>query len=587
MQRLKSRGHVDVIALTPTAASALALTTQECMIDRSEKIFRQFWKPGAFFVVIGAIGAVVRSIAPLIADKSNDPAVLVIDSQARNVVPILGGHKGGCEEFGCDLAQDLGSDFVFTGLSRTENKLAIDSFGQAWGWKRQGTDDQWKKLMIKLANQSPIIFDQSSGSDLWKDSKGAKNIFSLGNKSDILEKELSIKICSESYQNCCWHPATLWIGIGCERGISLNLLERSISQALDEAGLAKESIAGLATIDIKSDEMALKAFQDSHKTPIRFYKSKELLEVHVPTPSKVVLSEVGTPSVAEAAALLASGENGKLRFSKHVYKSKANEKGAVTVAIAESVLPFCPERGELHLVGSGPGDLGYLTHDSRFALSRSVIWIGYKRYLDLLEPLRRFDQVRIDSCLTDERDRCRTALKLAMQGIRVALISSGDSGIYGMAGLALELWLDKNESDRPDFKVHPGISALQIAAAKIGAPLMNDFCAISLSDCLISWEKIEARIRAAAISDFVIAFYNPRSLKRNWQLQKAFEILLQARPENTPVVFGHQLGRSQEMVKVHMLGSFPFEQVDMLSLVLVGNTTSIFKEEYVLTPRGY
>ena len=126
-----------------------------------------------------------------------------------------------------------------------------------------------------------------------------------------------------------------------------------------------------------------------------------------------------------------------------------------------------------------------------------------------------------------------------------------------------------------------------MAACRCGAPLINDFCAISLSDCLTSWNKIEARIRAAAFSDFVIAFYNPRSINRNWLLQKAFEILLERWPENTPVVFGYQLGRSDEVMEVHMLGSFPFEQVDMLSIILIGNTASVFKEGYVVTPRGY
>ncbi len=178
-------------------------------------------------------------------------------------------------------------------------------------------------------------------------------------------------------------------------------------------------------------------------------------------------------------------------------------------------------------------------------------------------------------------------LELATEGVKVSLISSGDSGIYGMAGLALELWLKKPKSERPLLQIHPGISCLNIAAAKIGAPLMNDFCAISLSNYLTPWEKIEDRIKAAAISDFVIAFYNPKSKDRNWQLKKAFEILLENRSTETPVVLGRQLGRKEEKMEIHTLGSLPIEKVDMLTLVLVGNSSSFMKDGFVVTPRGY
>ena len=194
--------------------------------------------------------------------------------------------------------------------------------------------------------------------------------------------------------------------------------------------------------------------------------------------------------------------------AKRIFHAEGGEQGAVTVAIAEAVHPLAPKKGELHLIGSGPGSLQLLTADAREALSRCILWVGYGLYLDLLEPLRRCDQVRLDGQLTRERDRCWQALDLARQGARVALISSGDSGIYGMAGLALELWMDLPETERPRFQVHPGLSALQLAAARAGAPLMHDFCTISLSDRLTPWRVIERRIEAAACGDFVVAIYN-------------------------------------------------------------------------------
>jgi cobalt-precorrin 5A hydrolase/precorrin-3B C17-methyltransferase len=213
--------------------------------------------------------------------------------------------------------------------------------------------------------------------------------------------------------------------------------------------------------------------------------------------------------------------------------------------------------------------------------------VGYGLYLDLLEPLRRPDQLRRDGRLTEERARCAEALALAQAGLRVALISSGDSGIYGMAGLALELWLQQPQQDRPRFEVHPGLSALQLAAARAGAPLMHDFCTISLSDRLTPWAVIERRLQAAAAGDFVVALYNPRSLGRDWQLQRAVELLLQGRPGSTPVVLARQLGRAEEQVSLHSLGDLPVNQVDMLTLVLIGNSSSYSRDGRMVTPRGY
>jgi cobalt-precorrin 5A hydrolase/precorrin-3B C17-methyltransferase len=296
---------------------------------------------------------------------------------------------------------------------------------------------------------------------------------------------------------------------------------------------------------------------------------------------------MGTGSVAEAAALLSSGPNGQLKLHKRITHANDAECGAVTVAIAESMEAHAPQRGELHLIGSGPGDLALLTPDARKALERCPAWVGYGLYLDLLEPLRRSDQIRLDGQLTMERDRCQQALSLACQGVRVALVSSGDSGIYGMAGLALELWLDLPEDERPRFAVHPGISALQLAAAKAGAPLMHDFCTVSLSDRLTPWEVIERRLEGAAKGDFVVALYNPRSKGRDWQLQRAKDILLTERPVSTPVVMARQLGRQEEHVSFCRLDSLPVESVDMLTVLIIGNSSSRLDGGRMVTPRGY
>ena len=207
-------------------------------------------------------------------------------------------------------------------------------------------------------------------------------------------------------------------------------------------------------------------------------------------------------------------------------------------------------------------------------------------YLDLIKPLKRNDQVLIESNLTEERERCEKAIKLAEEGIKVALISSGDSGFYGMAGLLLELIQKINIQFRPTFEVHPGISSMQLAAALGGAPLMNDFCAISLSDKLTSWESLK-RIAGALLGDFVIVIFNPQSLERNWQFKKTLELCLGYRPENTPVLVGRQVGRQNQSIRFFNLDSIPIKDIDMLSIVIIGNSKTNLIDKIFLTPRGY
>ncbi|MGB1196012.1 MAG: precorrin-3B C(17)-methyltransferase [Synechococcus sp.] len=572
------------IALSPSAAASLDPCPDSVLVASASELLQTHWSEGGRLIVVGALGAVTRLIAPLINDKESDPAVLVLDAQGLQVVPLLGGHRAGGEQLARELAATLGGTAVITGDAATQGRLALDSFGELWGFRRSGTTDAWRRLMIQQAQGSPIAVRQQSGSEHWRACASASTLAFTSNPDD--RSELAIGPGSHAAP-CRWHPATLWLGLGCERNTSQCLIERAIHQALESAGLAAEAVAGFGSIEIKSDEPALLALAQDCDWTVRFFSASALAAVPVPTPSAVVEAEIGTASVAEAAALLAAGEGAQLLQSKRILHAGPEEQGAVTVAIAEAAQPFAPQRGELHLIGSGPGDLSLLTPDARRALSRCGVWVGYGLYLDLLEPLRRQDQVRLDGQLTRERDRCQQALSLAQQGARVALVSSGDSGIYGMAGLALELWMALAECSRPLFEVHPGLSALQLAAARAGAPLMHDFCTISLSDRLTPWPVIEQRLHAAAAGDFVVALYNPRSKGRDWQLQRAQEILLGHRPEHTPVVMARQLGRTEEQVTLHGLKALPVTQVDMLTVLVIGNSSSTMEGGRMVTPRGY
>ena len=584
LQRLQQIERIQTIALTPGAATTLQDVPADLQIAPASQLLSEHWTHGGNLLVIGAIGAVTRLVAPLAQDKHSDPAVVVIDARGEHVVPLLGGHAAGAEQLAHDLAAALGGRAVLTGDASTQGRLALDAFGEAWGWKRGGEASAWHQLMQSQAMEQPLSLAQQSGTTLWSTSAGSQQLQHL-DQSDP-SAALSIGASTDAAA-CRWHPATLWIGIGCERNTSVGLVERAVASALARASLAPEAVAGISSIDAKADEPALLRLCEQRGWPLRLHNASSLAKVAVPTPSEVVKAEMGTASVAEAAALLAAGDGAPLRQPKQIFHAKPGEQGAVTVAIAEASQAFAPQRGELHLIGSGPGALELLTPDARQALSRCVTWVGYGLYLDLLEPLRRHDQVRVDGQLTRERDRCQQALELARAGTRVALVSSGDSGIYGMAGLALELWMDLPESDRPLFQVHPGLSALQLAAAKAGAPLMHDFCTISLSDRLTPWEVIERRLQAAAAGDFVVALYNPRSQGRDWQLQRAIEILLTDRPATTPVVMARQLGRREESVRLLELASLRPEDVDMLTVLVIGNSSSRVTGGRMVTPRGY
>ena len=541
------------------------------------------WSSASAFVVVGACGLVTRLIAPLLSGKDRDPAVVVVDPEGRFAIPLLGGHAAGAEQLSQRVAASLGGQAVLTGATAAMGRLNLDSFGQAWGWQRGQGD--WSGLMQAAARDSaPLLVEARHGSRRWLDLPAAAGLQTAPANATATP---AMVVDIHSGDGCRWHPPSLWLGLGCERHTSLSLLERLVDQTLADLQLAPEAVAGLASIDRKADEPALLALAAQRHWPMRWFDAPRLAAVPVPNPSTAVAQEMGTASVAEAAALLAAGPEAQLLQTKRIERAGSGERGAATLAIALAESQWAPQRGQLHLVGSGPGSLDLLTGDARRALAEATVWVGYGLYLDLLEPLRRPDQLRWDGQLTEERARCALALELASQGLNVALVSSGDSGIYAMAGLALELWLAQAADGRPSFVVHPGISALQLAAARAGAPLMHDFCTISLSDRLTPWAVIERRLQAAAAGDFVVALYNPRSQGRDWQLARAQELLLEGRPAETPVAIARQLGRADEAVSLHSLGELPVEQVDMLTLVLVGNSTSYAQDGRMVTPRGY
>jgi len=238
----------------------------------------------------------------------------------------------------------------------------------------------------------------------------------------------------------------------------------------------------------------------------------------------------------------------------------------------------------LTVIGIGPGSEAMMTQEAIAALQEAEIVVGYKTYTHLVKPLTGDKQV-IKTGMCKEIERCQTAIELAQAGHNVALISSGDAGIYGMAGLVLELVT----SQKLDIEVRlvAGITASIAAASLLGAPLMHDFCHISLSDLLTPWPVIEKRIIAAASADFVICFYNPRSRGREGHLARAFELMREFTDAKTPVGVVKAAGRKKEQKWLTTFGEMDFEPVDMTSLVIVGNKTTFVRDGLMITPRGY
>jgi cobalt-precorrin 5A hydrolase/precorrin-3B C17-methyltransferase len=350
----------------------------------------------------------------------------------------------------------------------------------------------------------------------------------------------------------------------------------------------------VVSLELKADEPAIHALARQLGVPARFFPAGRLeAEAHrLANPSAVVFGATGCHGVAEGAALAAVGPDGELLVAK-------TRSARATLAIGRARTPLDPTRigrpqGRLAIVGLGPGPAAWRTPEADALLADAEDWVGYRGYLDLLGPRPGGDPARHAFALGEETARAQKALELAAAGRRVALISSGDAGIYGMASLLCEVLAQGEDAawQRIALTVSPGVSALQAAAARAGAPLGHDFCAISLSDLLTPWDVIERRLEAAARADFVIALYNPASLRRRDGLARALAVLRGARPPTTPLVHARNLGRAGESVETTPLSDFDPGTVDMLSLLIVGSSGTRWLRRpnggaLVYTPRGY
>ncbi len=544
------------------------------------------WHSHHSFVFSLATGAVIRLIADLLQDKATDPAVVVVDETGKWVISLCGGHQGGADRLAQIIARQLGAIPILTGAAIASDLPGVDVLGVPFGW-RKGEGD-WTGVSAAIARKEPVEVMQSAGSKLWQDHLPPQHPFQF--QKSASQGRVVISANQDNIQASIpqvkWYPRVLWVGMGCERDTSQKVMEYALKQVFKNHNLAESAIAGIATIDIKGDEVGMVQLCQDKGYPLRTFTAERLAKVKVPTPSEIVQGEVGTASVAEAAAILAADRD-QLVVNKGIFRLEG-EKGAVTIAIAQSEREYTGRTGQLYLVGTGPGDLTQMTPAAQSAVTQADVVIGYSLYIDLIKPLQRPGQIIESLPITQERQRAQRAIDLAQWGLTVAVVSSGDSGIYGMAGLVLEELADQGwDGITPDVEIFPGVSALQSASARVGTPLMHDFCAISLSDLLTPWEVIEKRLQMAAQGDFITALYNPRSRTRTQQIFTAQEIFLQHRKGETPVAIVKSAYRQDEQITLTTLEKMTKSEIDMLTTVIIGNSSTQNYANWMITPRGY
>jgi cobalt-precorrin 5A hydrolase/precorrin-3B C17-methyltransferase len=537
------------VAVTDAGRALAARLPYELAEGRAGEVVPEGWAGADAFVLFLATGAAVRIVAPLLNDKATDPAVVCVDEAGRFAVALCGGHAGGANALARTVAAALGAIPVVTTATDAVAVPALDllpgftSTGDIAGVTTAMLDGRRPVVEYDLAWPAPVV----SGD-------GPERIVVTDRAVPPAPGVVTL------------HPPSLVVGVGASSNAGADAAAALLDTAL--AGLARQSVAEVATIDRRAGDPVV----TSLGLPVRAFTAEALAGVDVPTPSEVVRAAVGTASVAEAAALLAAGPGAELVVPKRAGKE-------ATVAVARRRGP----RGHLAVVGLGPGDVAHRTPAAEAAVRRAEVVIGYGPYVDACADLLAAAQEVVRSPIGDETVRAKQAVAEAGAGRRVALVCSGDAGVYAMASLTLEVAGDAGV----DIEVVPGVTAALAASALLGAPLGHDHVIISLSDLLTPWSAIEARLRAAAEADLVVAFYNPRSRGRTWQFDAACEILRGRRAPDTPVGVVTDATRPGQSVQITTLDAVDAGAVGMTTCVIVGSSTTRVIGGRMMTPRGY
>ncbi|MBR8334848.1 precorrin-3B C(17)-methyltransferase [Burkholderia ambifaria] len=528
---------------------------------------RALYARGLPIVALCAAGIVIRCVAPALADKGVEPPVLAVAEDGSAVVPLLGGLTG-VNLIAREIAECLGVAPAITtsGELRFGACVLNPPDGYALADLQQGkrfVSDLLAGAATRIDGAAPWLDDVA----LPRDDAAAHAIRVTPDAWRGARDELVI------------HPRSVVVGIdarGVQADASPSLAER-IDALLDAHGLARLALAALVAPATLLGDARVEAAAHALGVPLRFGDVEGEGD-----------GDGEDDRNADAAALLAS----TLRVA---HTLRATSDGLACAVAAHPVDPATlgRARGRLTVLGLGPGDAAWLTPAARDALAQATDILGYTTYVTMAGPFRADQRVH-GTDNREEMQRARHAFELAAEGRRVAVVSSGDPGVFAMAAAVLEA-LDEARDPRwaaVELRVEPGVSASLATAAQAGAPLGHDFCAISLSDNLKPWDVIEMRLRHAAQADLVMAFYNPISRARPWQLDRALDVVRAHRAADTVVVLGRDIGRPGATLATTTLGALRSDQVDMRTMVIVGSsTTRRFAigdgREWVYTPRWY
>ncbi|AZV25059.1 precorrin-3B C(17)-methyltransferase [Pseudomonas syringae] len=509
---------------------------------------RELYQQDTPIIALCAAGIVIRTLAPLLLEKGVEPPVLAVAEDGSAVVPLLGG-LGGVNVMAREIAAALEVPAAITtsGELRFGTCLLNPPGGYALGDLEQG-----KRFVSDLLAGHSVRIDGAAPwleqAQLPEDPQAQRSIHVGSDARAASASELLI------------YPRSVAVAVGAD----VAGLPDAIRDALQQAGVAIQSLACLVAADTQMASPALREAALELAVPLRF----------VAPASDIV--ELVRDAVPDARIITTSRD--------------------IAIAVAEQPLDVSQvgrPRGRLAVIGLGPGAAELMVPAVKAELARATDVLGYETYVRMAGPFRD-DQVQHCTDNREEMQRARHAFRLAAQGRSVIVVSSGDPGVFAMAAAVLEAL---HESTDPawhsvDLEILPGVSASLATAAQAGAPLGHDFCVMSLSDNLKPWSIIEKRLDLAAEADLALAFYNPISRARPWQLGRALEIVAQHRTPQTPVVLGRDIGRPGQALRTTTLGALTPDQVDMRTMVLIGSsTTCTFPRpeggEWVYTPRWY
>jgi cobalt-precorrin 5A hydrolase / precorrin-3B C17-methyltransferase len=511
---------------------------------------RQLYGEGVPIIGLCAAGILIRTLAPMLTSTKTEPPVIAVAADGSAVVPLLGGLTG-VNDLADQIAAVLNVRSAITTTGRLKFNTVIPDPPTGY---RLANPDHVKVFIADLIAGISVSLD---GDASWL---RASDIPFVANGLADRQIIVTTQAIAGSPTKLVYHPVSLAVAIAqpgqhtCLEWIEL------IHDRLAIAHLAPAAVAGIILPKIPAGA-AIAGIGKNFDLPIRFIDSE------------LEYSELG-----------------------HLGLNIISSDETLTIFSATQPINLAAigqAQGKLTVIGTGPGALRWMSPEVRETIRAATDLVGYHTYLDLVKDLAIGKECH-GSDNRVELDRSRLALDLAASGKNVVVVSSGDPGIFAMAAAVLEV-LDreaKPEWQTIDLHITPGISAMQAAAAAIGAPLGHDFCAISLSDILKPWEVVAERIAAAAQADFAIAFYNPISSQRSWQLTAAKEILLESRSTTTPVILARNLGRAGEDVRVITLGELVPASADMRTVILVGSSqTKLIPRpdgsNWVYTPRSY